>query len=753
MNIDERLVNVWVQKEKPDFLPSETGSYVVAELERITKEFNSPICEGMLLIQKNFSNSAELAKTISFLNTIQLEGASVIQLFFFYTFWFRYAIRFYRKSEAMIMFNKLENLMELDIPKSLKAEYYYSQASLLPSQKVISKFKKFLSMLDVGTHQYKRSSISIPFKYAEQGKLEEFGKTVLEFPLDKFKNYNPYINAVVKGQLSIAKNFKKIIFNKKDRLEMMLESMIIHFYKLHDLYSGKIQADEHDIGFLSAKALLDKNVVLALDVARNYLKNKDLLTRSIFSNFAMVRAELSNKNINAASSIMNRWDDDMKDQYISDFFRARLELLKGCPDKAVEYFAKLLKSCQKYNAMGRLDFEIDLACELKLSQVRFLTEKAMKGSKNKNSFEAEPATVEHGVSLLKGSSLAIDNIKEEILKYANLNVPVLILGETGVGKDVIANALHEESDRNSHTFLAVNCSSIAENLLQSELFGYQAGAYTGASKSHKGIFQEAGRGTVFLDEIGDISPGLQSALLRVLESGEYRPVGSAKPRKIQCQIIAATNVLLESKVDQGLFRKDLLYRLKRLVIKVPPLRERAADISFLMRYFLNLNKVSDEEATFSDELKEALLNYSWPGNVRELKNEIEKMRMLNSDKQFYDIEDAEFLKEILNKISIANEVMPENKNDENKLPAKSMKNRNEYILEVLENNDTFFRRIATIKELFEEHHQLTRKEIGLITGCHLRTIGRDLKKLIEDGFIKKMEPTASPRTHYFILNK
>ena len=249
-----------------------------------------------------------------------------------------------------------------------------------------------------------------------------------------------------------------------------------------------------------------------------------------------------------------------------------------------------------------------------------------------------------------------------------------------------------------------------------------------------------------MDEIGDISSGLQAALLRALESGEYRPVGSAKPKIFKCRIIAATNASLDLKVDAGLFRLDLMYRLKRLVIRIPPLRERPVDISELAYYFLNLNKSTPNSTKINQDLEAALLAYHWPGNIRELKNEMEKMRLLHSGKSSYTLDDANFLKDISKKnlkvdsVGIKQNIIV----DAVKKPSVSKE-------DILKNSGSYFRRIEEIKKLFLEHKNLSRKEICQITGVPDLTIGRYLKTLKDENYIVKMEPTKSPRTHYFAI--
>ena len=203
-------------------------------------------------------------------------------------------------------------------------------------------------------------------------------------------------------------------------------------------------------------------------------------------------------------------------------------------------------------------------------------------------------------------------------------------GETGTGKEVFANAIHNASTRIKNNFIAVNCSAFSKELLENELFGHKAGAFTGAFKDSKGIFEEANKGTVFLDEIGEMPLDLQAKLLRVLESGEFLKVGDSKPTKIDVRIIAATNRNLEEEIQTGNFREDLYYRINIFTIHLPPLRERTSDIKDLANSFLHTfsSKVGKKITGFSDDYLEALKRHSWKGNIRELRNVIERSVIL-----------------------------------------------------------------------------------------------------------------------------
>jgi len=214
---------------------------------------------------------------------------------------------------------------------------------------------------------------------------------------------------------------------------------------------------------------------------------------------------------------------------------------------------------------------------------------------------------------------------------AQVAANVLLTGESGVGKDVLANYIHNQSSRRDAPFIAVNCAALPENLLESELFGYDSGAFTGAARAGKaGLFEAAQGGTLFLDEIGDTSQSLQVALLRVLETKEITRVGAVKPTKIDVRIIAATNRDLEEMIKVGEFRSDLFYRLNVFQIKIPPLRDRREDIIPLSMYFINIfNNQYNRQKKMSHEVLRQLTRYDWPGNIRELRNIIERMVVMS----------------------------------------------------------------------------------------------------------------------------
>ena len=232
-----------------------------------------------------------------------------------------------------------------------------------------------------------------------------------------------------------------------------------------------------------------------------------------------------------------------------------------------------------------------------------------------------------------GGSPAMERVFEVMEKVADTDATVLITGETGTGKDLVARAIHYSGPRKDRRFVAQNCAALPDTLLESELFGHTRGAFTGAHQDKKGLFEVAHRGTVFLDEVGETHPGMQVRLLRVLQDGEIRPLGSSDTRKVDVRIIAATNRDLRQDAEEKRFREDLYYRLRVVEIRLPPLRERREDIPLLAHHFLDAaaRKMGRRLKGFSNAAMDRLVAHGWSGNVRELENEIERTVALADD--------------------------------------------------------------------------------------------------------------------------
>jgi two-component system, NtrC family, response regulator len=249
-------------------------------------------------------------------------------------------------------------------------------------------------------------------------------------------------------------------------------------------------------------------------------------------------------------------------------------------------------------------------------------------------------TVKYSFDNIIGKSPLLIQAIHLAKKVSPLDTTVLILGETGTGKEVFAQSIHHGSKRSTNPFLALNCSAFSKELLESEIFGHKAGAFTGATKDKKGLIEEANSGTLFLDEIGEMHIDLQSKLLRVLETNEFIKVGDTKSTRINVRFIAATNRELQKEVDEGKFRQDLYYRLNVFTITLPSLNDRLEDIQPLANYFLQLYslKMNKKIESFSKEAMKKLTTHNWKGNIRELKNVVERSVIL-SDNKSIEVED------------------------------------------------------------------------------------------------------------------
>jgi two-component system, NtrC family, response regulator HydG len=250
------------------------------------------------------------------------------------------------------------------------------------------------------------------------------------------------------------------------------------------------------------------------------------------------------------------------------------------------------------------------------------------------------ARLEH-FGALYGACMSMRKLFEKIERLSRSTAPVIVLGESGSGKELVATTLHQLSDRAEQPFIAVNCGALAENLIESELFGHERGSFTGASRTHRGCFERASGGTLFLDEITEMPLDMQVRLLRVLETGRFCRVGGDNEIATDVRVLAASNRDLQEAVASGRLREDLMYRLCVIPLTVPPLRDRDDDALLLASMFLQqLNDEHDQNKRLSDNAKERILRYRWPGNVRELKNVVHRAFVLSDDELIVDIDDS-----------------------------------------------------------------------------------------------------------------
>ncbi len=290
----------------------------------------------------------------------------------------------------------------------------------------------------------------------------------------------------------------------------------------------------------------------------------------------------------------------------------------GSTDTAIEAMKK-----------GALDYVIK---PFKVDKIKMTIRNALKkiDLEQENALLRRELFAHNGLDRIIGKSPLMQSVFEIIQKTADSKSNVLITGESGTGKDLVAQAIHRLSRRKDHSFVAVNCGALPENLLESELFGYQRGAFTGAMENKKGLFEVADEGSIFLDEIGELEPAMQVKLLRVLQDQEFRRIGGTEDLQVDVRVIAASNQNFDQLVEEKRFREDLYYRLNVIPIEIPSLRERKEDIPLLVHHFLK--KVAPERRlTVTRECMERLCGYEWKGNVRELENTIERAAVLSEE--------------------------------------------------------------------------------------------------------------------------
>ena len=329
----------------------------------------------------------------------------------------------------------------------------------------------------------------------------------------------------------------------------------------------------------------------------------------------------------------SKWPDAVR-MIISGYTDAE-DIIRGVNDAGIyQYVTKpwqpeslvlTLKNAARLYDLQR-DNEL-LAIELKMSSNR--AEEVISSRR-----QTLKKTYDYDDGIVRSDESPMNDICVQLAQLAPYNVFVLIMGESGTGKELAARSLHYNSLRWNKPFVVENCGALPDELLESELFGHKRGAFTGAVEDHTGIFERASGGTVFLDEIGEISPAFQVKLLRVLQEGEIRPVGSSKTRNVDIRVIAATNKNLEAEMRAGRFRQDLYYRLAAVTMEMPPLRQRREDIPDIANVLLK-KTIKSLHKTVGDLSKEAmacLMTYHWPGNVRELQNEIQHMVVMGPEK-------------------------------------------------------------------------------------------------------------------------
>ncbi len=355
---------------------------------------------------------------------------------------------------------------------------------------------------------------------------------------------------------------------------------------------------------------------------------RDSLKRLLEKNNYQV---LSAESVEQASAILSKQACDL---ILSDLRlpgEPGIRLLEYFPDIPIIIMTSYasVSSAVEAMKMGARDY---ISKPFDHTELLIMVERILKERKLEleNTVLKQQLSRQHQVYGMIGDCPAMQEVNQRIHKVAPLDTSVLILGETGTGKELVARAIHEYSTRSNASLISINCAAIAENLIESELFGYNKGAFTGANKDYPGLIEAADGGTLFLDEIGELSLDIQAHLLRVLQEGEVRRVGSTQSRKVDVRLIAATHKNLQQMVDAGKFRSDLFFRLNVFDIRLPPLKERNGDIVKLADYFLEdmRKKMLKPEVHFSATVLALIQQYDWPGNIREMQNVIERAVIL-----------------------------------------------------------------------------------------------------------------------------
>lgn len=385
-----------------------------------------------------------------------------------------------------------------------------------------------------------------------------------------------------------------------------------------------------------------------LPSSRRQIVGADLLTLLVVDDEKAVRescrdaAQINGFNTLAADSAEQAYrilDSQSVDIVLLDLrlpgasgLEALREVKKRRPDAVIIIITGYATVPSAVQAMKQGAFDY-ITKPFTLEELRLLLERATEEQKKtaQKRVLREDMRSKQGFGSLVGKASEMERLYRIITKAAQSSHPVLIMGESGTGKELVARSIHYNGPNRDKPFIPVDCGSLVPTLIESELFGYVRGAFTGAVRSKEGLLQIANGGTVFLDEIGELPVDLQAKLLRAIQEHEIRPVGSTKRVPIDVRVLAATNRDLETEVAEGNFRRDLYFRLNVLTLRIPPLRERKQDIPLLVEHFLDrLTRANGTRKSMSEEAMKALINYDWPGNVRELENCIERTWALSS---------------------------------------------------------------------------------------------------------------------------
>lgn len=736
------------------------GNSIGVSLESFTRAHpEHQLANTMNLIYSVLIEQEQFENSIGIINQLDYCRFEVEEQLLFMEYLISMYIGRNRHSNALSILSAMKSL----ISSNLSIEFQslpYNMEGLINSNQGDKKsrtlaFEKCLGMLKGKSKRYKvilwdymiHLCLTNDFEKIENN-IEELKKEMLGTQIEKRFDF---VMLLLDSEKCLWKNFE--VHCKRIREDPALlrftNRVLIKETKHSQLFLDQDESvldkkNPADWGMLSTLYLIKKKKQEALKWARKYAENSITFKSASSETYMLLRAELANGNANAADFFLENKIKVGNESPLDNFFKFRIHRIKGNLDLAQNHFNKLIGTVDRFDLHERLETEVQLSPEIPIKDLRYYINNTIitsqpspidKPNHHAQDLALKPKKELNGLDFIVGEHPSILQVKDLIKKFAAVDLSVLIIGETGTGKELVARALWQYGPYKSKKFIPINCGAISDHLLQSELFGHKKGAFTGATQDHKGIFEEAGEGIVFLDEIGEISPQMQVSLLRILESREYRAVGGTETKSLKCKIIFATNRNLADMVAKGQFRQDLQYRIDRLMIPLPALRERPSDIPILIQHFINEQNPQLPPIYFDKKALDHLTSLPWEGNIRELRNEMERVRIFHSDKVSINISD------LSQKYNTVRAIQHKSNSIMNSLPNKEEDN--------LLNLKSRFRKLDELKKLFESYGKLSRAESASLLKVSLNTSANYLNMLEKENFIRKVMPTNSVKTHYY----
>lgn len=709
---------------------------------------NHELASTMLKIYATIIDHSLFDKNISQINALNYHNYAIQEQLIFLEYLFSLYSSINRLSNAISILSIIKSLADDSLEPEFQIIPINMEGLLKANQgnktaRIIA-FEKCLKILKGKSKRYKVLLWDYLIHLAMNSELDKLEKKLpllkQEMEESTFKRRYDFVLLLLDSERCNWENLSQHITNVNEdpTLRKFCQTILSDRQKLSNIFlhndSFDLKLDDpRDYAHISTKFLIKKKTVEALHYARLCAHDNINFTSLSSTAYILLRAELACGNYNNVENFLLNKSKIGNHSVLDDIFYFRLFHGRKQTNEALFHFQKTMELIKNESFRKRIETEFLLSPEISITDIRnyclLLQNQTSETLKVNSTYKKSIHSVKDEIGFIIGSSPLVEELKAKILKLSTVDLPVLITGETGTGKELIARALYQSSNRNDKKFLAINCGAISDQLLQSELFGHQKGAFTGANRDHKGVFEDAEDGFIFLDEIGEISPTMQVALLRVIENGEFRSVGSTETKKLKCRLIFATNKNLRQLVTEGVFRRDLQNRLDRLHIEVPPLRERLDDLPLLVHHFLNEKYTHLPALNWDKPFIKHLGQLSWPGNIRELRNELERIRVFHSDKQIITV----------------NELSPKyNENSD----SKNISQKKSWV-----SAKTKFRKIDELKNLFYTHKKLNRSETANLLDISLNTAADYLKVLEQENIIEKVQPTNSIKSVFFILKQ